>query len=189
MIYLASQSPRRRELLEQIGVEYQVTPVSVNETPLPDESAREYVLRIAQAKAHAAQRQHGPHPVLGSDTTVEVDGRILSKPANKADGMGMLLALSGKTHRVLTAVVIAGAKEHWLISESLVSMRVISAQEAEAYWATGEPADKAGGYAVQGMGAIFISRISGSYSGVMGLPLYETASLLEKEGIQIFRKL
>ena len=179
MLYLASQSPRRRELLAQIGVEHQVVRVDVDETPRPNEPAQDYVRRLAFAKARTGLALRPDGLVLGADTAVVLDGRILGKPDGAAHAMDMLLALAGREHRVLSGVaLVARGHEAFRLSDSRVSFRQISAAEAAAYWASGEPADKAGGYAIQGRGAVFVAHLAGSYSGVMGLPLYETAQLL-----------
>lgn len=181
-VYLASGSPRRRELLKQIAVPFQVLEVSVDEAVLPGESPEAYVLRLARLKAAAGwaiRPAARAAPVLAADTTVVLDGRILGKPGDARDGERMLLELSGRTHQVLTAIALAGAAGvQSCLSRSEVSMRPISTAEARDYWQTGEPRDKAGGYAIQGRAAIFIAELRGSYSGVMGLPLYETAELL-----------
>jgi septum formation protein len=180
-IVLASASPRRRELLQQLGVPHVVLEVDVDETPLPGESARQLVTRLALAKAQAGLRRDGAaRPVLGSDTVVVVDGMVYGKPVDQADGIRMLAALSGRTHQVMTAVALAtGAGVAQALNCTDVTMRSISPAEAAAYWETGEPQGKAGGYAIQGRGALFIEHVSGSYSCVMGLPLYETAQLLQ----------
>lgn len=183
-IVLASASPRRRELLQQLGVPHEVQAVDVDETPLPGESPAVLAARLAAAKALAGrERSGGRLPVLGSDTVVEVRGQVLGKPADRAAALAMLEALSGVEHRVITGVALAppGGDEPLLtaLSETVVRMRSILPAEAAAYWDTGEPAGKAGGYAIQGLGAVFIEQIRGSYSGVMGLPLYETAQLLQ----------
>jgi septum formation protein len=181
-IYLASASPRRAELLAQIGVAFQVRPVSVDETPRRREEAAEYVLRLAQEKARvawSALEEHERRPVLAADTTVALDGEIFGKPDDRASARAMLLRLSGCTHEVHTAIALvhaggAGSR----ISSSRVTFRAISGEEIDWYWGTGEPADKAGAYAIQGRGAIFVSHLAGSYSGVVGLPLLETWELL-----------
>jgi septum formation protein len=184
---LASGSPRRRELLRQIGVSFQVIGADLDETAYPGESPVAYVSRLAGAKAAVGwerSRSSGDAPVLAADTAVVLDGRILGKPADMNDAMAMLLGLSGRVHEVLTAVALrttAGAQIQ--VSRSTVTFRRIDPAEARAYWATGEPSDKAGAYAIQGYAAIFISDIQGSYSGVMGLPLFETASLLQAAGV------
>jgi len=189
MIYLASSSPRRRELLRQIGVEFQLLPVVVDESVCADESQEDHVLRLAVAKAEAGHRAIAPgltaRPVLAADTIVVVDGRILGKPADRRHGMEMLQALSGCAHQVLTAVALNTAGQmRTVLSTSTVCFREMTDDECQAYWETGEPADKAGAYAIQGRAAMFISHLSGSYSGVMGLPLYETAQLLTAAGVE-----
>ena len=185
-VYLASGSPRRRELLQQIGVGFRVVETAVDEAVRLAETAPAYVLRLAAAKAEAGWdgSRDGSHvPVLAADTAVVLDGRILGKPADGQDGERMLGQLSGRTHEVLTAIALRTADGlQSRISRSEVTFRSITAGEARAYWETGEPSDKAGGYAIQGLGAIFIADLSGSYSGVMGLPLFETAELLSNAG-------
>ncbi|MFJ4453809.1 Maf family protein [Pseudomonas sp. NPDC089392] len=184
-LFLASGSPRRRELLTQIGVPFSVVSAPIDETPLPNESAPAYVERLARAKAAAGLAcVEGPAVVLGADTAVVLDGRILGKPENREDALAMLADLSGREHQVLTAVALDdGQRVHSLCVTSKVRFRVISADEAQRYWASGEPADKAGGYAIQGLGAVFVTGLSGSYSAVVGLPLSETAELLGQFGI------
>jgi septum formation protein len=182
MIYLASASPRRSELLRQIGIDHVIRPVDVDESPRPGEAPVQYVLRLAEQKAQALWGRLAASerlPVLAADTTVALEGQILGKPADAADARSILGRLAGRTHEVHTAVAVlhaggAGAR----VSTSTVSFRDLSVAEIDWYWATGEPADKAGAYAVQGQAAIFIRHIAGSYSGVMGLPLYETWELL-----------
>lgn len=183
MLYLASQSPRRRELLEQIGVHYRVVRVDVDETWRPAESARDYVQRLALAKASAGRELHPLQPVLGADTSVVLDDRPMGKPRDRQDCLEMLQALSGREHRVLSGVSLMHEKTHYRLSESKVQFRHISHKEAAAYWNTGEPADKAGAYAIQGLAACFVRHISGSYSGIMGLPLYETGEILAEAGL------
>jgi septum formation protein len=181
-LYLASASPRRSELLRQIGVPHEIRPVSVDETPLPEEDATRYVSRLAKCKAEALWMQLGDAeraPVLAADTAVVLDGVIFGKPEGHDEALRMLRSLSGRTHQVHTAVALF--RERGLdvrISSSDVTFRPLDETEIQWYWLTGEPAGKAGGYAVQGRAAVFISRIEGSYSGVMGLPLYETWQLL-----------
>ncbi len=186
-LYLASASPRRRELLTQIGVVHDLLPVDIDETPRPNEAPAAYVLRLAQEKAQAALARLDPAQplcVLGADTTVVLAGRILGKPADRADGLAMLAALSGQTHQVLTAVALADARRCEVrLVESRVTFRAIADEEAARYWDSGEPADKAGGYAIQGLGAVFVRELQGSYSGVVGLPLCETAELLAAFGV------
>jgi septum formation protein len=186
-LYLASASPRRRELLEQIGVAYQLLQVEVPERRDPAESPEEYVLRVALAKAragHALLAATDVRPVLGADTEVVIDGEVLGKPQGRDEAIAMLQRLGGREHLVLSGVAVVSAEqEQSRLCVSHVRFRPIGDDEALAYWHTGEPADKAGGYAVQGRGALFIERLEGSYSGVMGLPLFETAQLLRQYGI------
>jgi len=198
-IYLASRSPRRRELLRQIGVNFELIPLregagrgaDVDETPHAGEHADDYVLRVAHDKARAAAgivavRRIVARPVLAADTTVVCDDEILGKPANAADAARMLGLLAGRSHRVLTAVAVAAdGRLETRVSESRVWFRMLDAAEIRRYVATGEPGDKAGAYAVQGQAAAFITRIDGSYSGIMGLPLAETAELLRSYGISV----
>ena len=190
-LYLASGSPRRRELLTQIGVPFIVISAPIDESPLPSESAPAYVERLARAKAAAGlARVDGPAVVLGADTAVVLDGRILGKPENREDALAMLADLSGREHQVLTAVALDdGQRVHSFCVTSTVRFRAISTDEAQRYWASGEPADKAGGYAVQGLGAVFVTGLSGSYSAVVGLPLCETADLLGQFGIACWQSL
>lgn len=183
MIYLASQSPRRAELLTQIGVDFAALPADIDETPLAGESPEDFVRRMAIAKARTVQALHPGWGVIGSDTSVVLDGHILGKPVGREHAIDMLLALSGREHRVLTGVALAHTKIAYALSESRVFFRPIEQVEAARYWQTGEPADKAGGYAIQGRGAVFIRHIEGSYSGIMGLPLFETAQLLQQAGL------
>jgi septum formation protein len=186
-VYLASASPRRRQLLSQIGVIFQVLNVEVDESVAAGEDAERYVLRLARAKAAAGLGRRiaaGRAPVLGADTAVVAGGAILGKPADCADAERMLGLLSAKTHEVLTAVALAtdeGVLSH--LSRSEVTFREITPEEARDYWNTGESRDKAGAYAIQGYGAVFVSGLRGSYSGVMGLPLFETAHLLRAAGV------
>lgn len=187
VLRLASTSPRRRELLEQVGIGYTLIRAEVDETPLPVESPAAYVERLARAKAEAGlQAAGGEGLVLGADTTVVADGLILGKPVDRADGLALLERLSGREHAVWSAVALATAgRTEARVQVSHVHFRATTAAEREAYWATGEPADKAGGYAVQGRAAMFIERLDGSYSGVMGLPLYETCELLRAFGVEV----
>jgi septum formation protein len=188
-VYLASASPRRRQLLEQIGVSFQVLDVEIDESLGVAELPLVYVKRLAAAKAGAGLRQSEARgsmarPVLAADTAVVIDGEILGKPRGGEDGQRMLRLLSGRTHEVLTAVALATASGlEARVSRSEVTFRAIGAAEARNYWHTGEPRDKAGGYAIQGYGAVFVSGLCGSYSGVMGLPLYETAEFLRSVGV------
>ena len=198
-IYLASRSPRRRELLKQIGVSFELVLLredprrgaDVDETPLRDEPARDYALRIACAKAEVAAEQtmrRGllAYPVLAADTTVVCDEEIIGKPADAEDAERILSRLAGREHRVLTAIAIATRDQvEARLSESAVEFRPLTPEEIRRYVATGEPLDKAGAYAVQGRAAAFVTRISGSYSGIMGLPLAEAAALLQRFGIDV----
>lgn len=187
--YLASASPRRQALLAQIGVTFKVRPVTVDEAPRDGESPQTLVRRLAAAKATGCWRTYGERAqrfCLGADTVVVHEGDMLGKPRDEEDGLSMLRRLSGGAHDVLTAVCLQdGTDERTLLSASRVEFREIADWERQAYWDTGEPADKAGSYAVQGRGAIFVSSLEGSYSGVMGLPLFETARLLREVGIKI----
>ena len=184
MIVLASASPRRRQLLEQIGVRCEVLPVAVDETPRPGEPAAAYVERVTRAKASAAARLRPGQPVLAADTAVVLDDCPLGKPRDEEHAVAMLTALGGREHQVLTGVALArGAVIDYRLSTSRVWMAPISEAQARRYWATGEPADKAGGYAIQGYAALFIERIEGSPSGIMGLPLHETGQLLQAAGV------
>ena len=191
-IYLASGSPRRRELLRQIGVSFRVIGAELDETTRAGESAAAYVSRLAEAKAAVGWegcRDLGAAPVLAADTAVVLDGEILGKPADMKAAMAMLLKLSGRAHEVLTGVALRTAAGLELkVSRSLVSFRTVDPGEARAYWDTGEPRDKAGAYAIQGYAAVFIADLKGSYSGVMGLPLFETAELLRAAGIACWQR-
>lgn len=187
-ITLASASPRRRELLDQIQVSYNILPVNIDESCDRGEPAEQFVRRLALEKARAGFSMAPALPALGSDTIVVLEQQILGKPENREHGTGMLKMLAGKTHRVITAVAICyGEIEHCELSISEVEFTCMDEQQIETYWETGEPVDKAGGYAIQGIAAQFIKNIKGSYSGVMGLPLYETAQLLGRVGIKTFR--
>lgn len=193
-LYLASRSPRRRELLTQIGVRFHLllfrerpdSPPEVNEDPGAGEAPERYVERVARAKAEIGwlrmqQRNLPPAPVLSADTTVALDGRIFGKPADRRDAAAMLAELSGKTHEVFTAVAIKWGDDLFeALSRSEVRFKPLSEAEIRDYVATGEADDKAGAYAIQGRAAKFVAELRGSYSGVMGLPLYETAQLLER---------
>ena len=184
VICLASASPRRRELLLQLGVPHSVRGAYIDETPQRAESPRDYVVRIACAKASAVRAHEHSLPVLGADTVVVVDGAMFGKPAGRAQGLAMLAALSGRVHEVLSAVALATARGiDTAVSASAVAFRALSDEECRAYWQSGEPHDKAGAYAIQGLAAAFIESLNGSYSGVMGLPLFETAALLRAAGV------
>lgn len=191
-LYLASQSPRRRELLTQVGIAFDVIAVDIDESAKSNESAEEYVLRLAKEKALTGwdSEKEKILPVLGSDTAVVIKGKILGKPENSTDAKRMLALLSGNKHQVMTAVSLAVQSEDpaqaelsSIISVSDVTFKVLSTAEIEQYISSGECDDKAGSYAIQGLAAAFITHLSGSYSGVMGLPLYETIELLNKAGI------
>jgi len=190
-LILASASPRRQALLEQVGIAFRQQVAEIDETPLHNETAEGYVRRLALEKARAV-RQHsdaGELPVLGADTTVVVDGTPLGKPGDPAHAREMLQRLSGREHQVMSAVaMIAGDREAVRLSVSRVWFRPLGENEIDAYWRTGEPQDKAGAYAIQGLGAIFIERLEGSYTGVMGLPLYETGQLLQEFDIHILEQ-
>ncbi len=187
-VYLASASPRRRELLEQIGVAYELRPVEIDEGRLPKEPATDYVQRVAVAKARECSSGLGrggvEHPVLAADTAVVLGDEVFGKPGDRSQALAMLEALSGRRHTVATGVAVrCGEELKTALSVSEVTFRTTTAQERDAYLATDEPLDKAGGYAIQGFGAVFIEDLRGSYSAVMGLPLYETAMLLRRFGI------
>ncbi len=187
-LILASASPRRLSLLRQIGIECEVLPVDLDEQIRLREPADEYVLRLAREKAEAAVAQASidlnETAVLAADTAVVLDGDILGKPADRFDALAMLARLSGRTHKVMTGVAVRGpAGAGDVISTTEVSFRTLVREECERYWLSGEPADKAGAYAIQGMGALFVTAIAGSYSGVVGLPLLETGQLLHQQGV------
>jgi septum formation protein len=198
IIYLASKSPRRRELLKQIGVQYELLMmrehaprIDVDESPLPHETPHVYVQRVVNLKMEAArrvmiERKLPMRPILTADTTVTFDGAILGKPESRDDAFRMLRMLSGQSHQVLTAIAVSNgtATEHAL-STSFVTFATLTDSEMRRYIDSGEPMDKAGAYGVQGRAAKFISKLSGSYSGVMGLPLYETARLLKQCGVEL----
>jgi septum formation protein len=195
-LHLASGSPRRRELLTQIGVAFTTLSADIDETPLNNESPTDYVERLARSKADAGLLSLANDPaysracVLGADTAVVLDGRILGKPVDEADALAMLAALSDREHEVLTAVAVIDEQrcETRTVS-SRVKFRAVSPEEAQAYWASGEPQDKAGSYAIQGLAAIFVESLSGSYSAVVGLPLSETAEILQRFGIPCWQRL
>jgi septum formation protein len=189
-VYLASASPRRRELLAQVGLIPEVLVQDIDETQLPAEAPDAYVTRLARQKAQAALQDPRCRlglPVIAADTSVVRAGRVLGKPATLDEARDMLQLLSGHTHQVLTAVAVATEQECELVLVTTdVCFRTIATDEIERYWATGEPRDKAGAYGIQGLGAMFVSRIDGSYSGVMGLPLFETLQLLRRFGVSPF---
>lgn len=186
-LLLASQSPRRQELLRQIGVRFAVLSVNVPEVPEAGEAPGEYVQRLALAKAAAGSDRHPQLPVLGADTVVVHRDRILEKPRDREHAVAMLMSLGGDTHRVLTGVALCvrGAQRVQVVTTE-VQFREISRAEAERYWQTGEPADKAGGYGIQGLGAVFVAHLAGSYSNVVGLPLTETQALLAQFDVPVW---
>lgn len=185
MLILASRSPRRAALLEQVGIPFQTASSEVDETIDPSEGPADHVRRLAFAKANAVRGQYPDAPIIGSDTAVVLDRQIFGKPADRDAAIDTLLTLSGRTHEVLTGVALIAPdhQDRFALSISQVTFRELTAAEAAAYWASGEPADKAGSYAVQGLGAAFVEHIEGSYSGIMGLPIYETLALLRDVGI------
>ena len=187
-IVLASASARRSQLLRQIGVRHEVVAADIDESPQPGERPAAYVERLARDKAQVvvnALDGRPDRPVLAADTTVVEGGRIFGKPADEATCVAMLGALAGRTHEVLTAIALWNAGQLRLVlSTSYVTFRAIDAGECRRYWACGEPAGKAGAYAIQGRGAVFVSRLEGSFSGVMGLPLFETAALLDAASVR-----
>lgn len=193
-IVLASASPRRLQLLRQLGLDAVAQPADIDETPKDDECAHDYVVRVAIEKARAVQAaltKSDNKIVIAADTSVVVAGQILGKPADAADCERMLSSLSGTEHAVLSAVVVAGPHvplAHRL-AETRVWMRETTRQERAAYWASGEPADKAGSYAIQGLGAVFVERIEGNYATVVGLPVYELSTLLALHGINLLSAL
>lgn len=198
-IYLASKSLRRRELLRQIGIDFELlllrdqTPrgPEVTEIVLPNERAEDYVARVTMEKAQFAQktmwwRKLPLRPILAADTTVVLDGRIFGKPADAAEAFDMMRALSGRTHQVLTHIVVLHEdKTYQTTQRSDVAFAALTDETIRAYCATAEPYDKAGGYGIQGQAALFIQDIAGSYSGIMGLPLFETGQLLKQAGLHI----
>ena len=185
-LILASASPRRSQLLEQIGIRHSIKAVDIDESPWPHESALAYAERVANEKSAACRALlEGDLPVLAADTCVVCDGEIMGKPDNEGHAVSMLSKLSGRSHQVYSAVSLRG-QHHWqAVNVSQVKFRPLSHDEILAYWQTGEPLDKAGAYAIQGLASIFIESIEGSFSGVMGLPLFETAQLLAKQGIRV----
>lgn len=190
-IYLASRSPRRGELLGQIGIDFDVLPSDVDESVLAEEAPEHYVLRLAKEKASVcvqrlAEQGLPLRPVLAADTTVCIDGMILGKPESDADAAAMLRRMSDRWHVVHTAVAIADKdRVEVALSSTQVELAPLSDADIETYIASGEPRDKAGGYGIQGLAGTFIRRIEGSYSGVMGLPIYETAQLLKQFGVSL----
>lgn len=186
MIILASRSPRRAEMLHQIGIPFSVHPVSIDESIHDNEVADAYVTRLSREKAFAVIDP--AIPVLAADTVVVVDRKIFGKPTDEEDGISMLLTLSGREHEVVTGVTVRmGASEATRVACAKVKFREIARAEAAAYWCTGEPVDKAGGYGIQGIGGIFVCRISGSYGAIVGLPLEETHELLRLFGVDTWQ--
>ncbi|MCC2638164.1 MAG: Maf-like protein [Moraxellaceae bacterium] len=185
-LYLASTSPRRRELLAQLGLAFTVLEVAVDESTRPGETPADYVRRLAREKAAAGLRQAGEGVVIAADTSVVADGIVLGKPASFDEALAMWTRLAGREHEVLTGLAVGNARH---VAAQVVATRVrfrdIAEAEMRAYWASGEPQDKAGGYAIQGLGAVFVTGINGSYSNVVGLPLAETAAMLAGFGIRI----
>ena len=197
-IYLASQSPRRRTLIEQLGISYRTISVEVDERPQAGELPAGFVSRLACEKAQAAWLLVSEQgiPVVGADTCIVLDGEIVGKPADQQHGIELLKRYSGNTHQVLTGVAVVGhagglngepVVQQVCVNTSLVTFRVITDRECEQYWQSGEPEGKAGGYAIQGKAAAFIEKIEGSYSGIMGLPLFEFSELISEFGIQLFK--
>ena len=186
--YLASRSPRRVQMLREAGYRFECCPADVEEVAHPGESPAQYARRLAQDKAQAARRRLAPgdaRPVVGADTDVAIDGHIMGKPGGRDDAVDMLLRLSGRAHEVHSAVAIDTGTQRWVDGTCTeVHFGRITRAEAEAYWDTGEPADKAGAYAIQGIAGRWVRGIRGSYSGVVGLPLYETMQLLRRVGIE-----
>jgi septum formation protein len=187
-VVLASASERRSLLLNQIGVRHHCAAANIDESPRPGELPRVYVERLAEGKALAVVRALDGRPdcpVLAADTAVALDRKIFGKPADEADCVGMLMALAGRTHEVLTTIALwYEGGLNTASSTSYVTFREIGEQECRRYWGSGEPAGKAGAYAIQGLGAVFVARLEGSYSCVMGLPLFETAALLDAAGVR-----
>jgi septum formation protein len=190
-LFLASQSPRRQELLNQLGVHFTVRSQDVAENHQPGETPEGFVQRLAVEKAAAVHQTLSftqQCPVLGADTVVVVDGEILGKPASRENAITMLQRLSGRSHQVMTGVAVVSRQQSVCVNVSEVTFRELSIEEIEAYWDTGEPADKAGSYAIQGYAAAFIRKLVGSYSGVMGLPLFETAQLLAQHDVPVWQR-
>lgn len=184
-LILASSSPRRRELLTQIGIDYKVQPINIDERVLENELPSEYIRRISEQKARSARALLNTHlPILAADTAVVLDNTIImGKPENYTDAYAMLQQLSGKVHKVYSGVFLLGKAAHYAVNITQVQFKLLTDNQIKAYCETNEPYDKAGSYAIQGLAAIFIETISGSFSGVMGLPLFETSQLLAREGI------
>lgn len=182
-LVLASASPRRRELLGQLGLRFEVVAANIDETPHPQEPAEAYVLRLAREKAGSVAARHPEDWVLAADTTVALGGELLGKPASVEEARSMLQRLSGRTHEVYTGVALAGRAEGSLVARSRVTFRELSMAEIDWYAASGEPLDKAGSYAVQGKGGFLVASVEGSPTNVIGLPLAEAVALLERAGV------
>ena len=186
-LLLASASPRRRDILSALGLEFEISPVDIDETPRPGEDAATLVVRVAREKALAGARR--VFVVLAADSEVVLDGEIFGKPGGRDEALEMLARLSGREHEVLTGVAVHTSRNvETRLSRTSVQFRDIGRDEALDYWHSGEPRDKAGAYGIQGLGGVFVSRIEGSYSGVVGLPVCETASLLAAAGLDIIGK-
>lgn len=186
-LLLASKSPRRRELLQQIGVRFEVLDVNVPERREPNEAAQDYVKRLASSKSRGGAVLRPDIPVLGADTIVVQGDQVLEKPSNKEQGLAMLAQLSGARHYVYTAVAVTlGPRQQTVLCSTEVTFRDICPAEAERYWHTGEPQDKAGGYGIQGLAAVFVANLQGSYSNVVGLPLMETQQLLAQFDVPVW---
>ena len=187
-LHLASASPRRAEILDSLGISYSVGGVDLDERQLPGESPDQMVLRLASEKAAAARLTHSL-PVLAADTAVVVDDAVFGKPRDQDDALAMLARLSGRSHQVMTGIAMVwDAGEATVLSVNEVSFRQIGPDEALAYWQSGEPRGKAGAYAIQGLGGVFVEGIRGSYTGVVGLPVFETAELLAVAGIEVLKR-
>lgn len=186
-LILASQSPRRAELLAQLNLSFSQFSPNIDETRQVDESIHDYMLRMASEKAKVGYQHNPNYIIIAADTAAEIDGQVLGKPQNLTESTAMLTLLSSKTHTILTSfAVFDGRKLHNEVVQSSVIMRSISPSDIKRYWQTGEPADKAGSYAIQGLGAVFVKEIKGSYSAVMGLPLFELAAALSDYNIKVF---
>jgi len=188
-LILASASPRRSDLLTQLGLKHNIQIADIDETVYPNEKPADYVVRVAHEKSRVIQqRNNNTDIILAADTSVVLNDYIMGKPENLEHALSMLTSLSGNTHQVYSAISLRGQSTQQAVSISNVTFRILSESEIINYWHTGEPADKAGAYAVQGLASIFIQSIQGSFSGIMGLPLFETAQLLSNEGIKVFNE-
>jgi septum formation protein len=187
-LILASASPRRAELLTRIGLAFSIQPADIDETPVTGEAASDYVERLAREKALAVARDNPDSLILGSDTSVVMNGEILGKPGSVAEAEATLAGLSGGTHQVMTAIALVHDGDcQSVVSVTDVTFRELGTEEIRAYVASGEPMDKAGSYGIQGLGGVFVSELKGSYSAVVGLPLQETAELLASAGHPVWR--